>query len=147
MIFPYYDWIEEYYGSKFNENVRLWVTIMKIKDKVKENKKKSKEIRINEIKAARILNYDIELNKEKFNNLDWIEYKNFIIPERHSKLTFIIELKEINEYHNFLIKNLLKRDIYKKFGLDDYEIHKNVLHYFEMFKINVELLFSPFSGY
>ena len=112
MIFPYYNWIEEYYGSKFNENVRLWAKIMKIKDKVKENNKKSKELRINEIKAAKILNYDIELNKEKFNNLDWIEYKNFIIPERHSKLTFIEELKEINEYHNFIIKNLLKRDIY-----------------------------------
>ena len=70
MIFPYYNWIEEYYGSKFNENVRLWAKIMKIKDKVKENKKKSKEIRINEIKAAKILNYDIELTKEKFNNLE-----------------------------------------------------------------------------
>ena len=124
MIFPYYNWIEEYYGSKFNENVRLWANIKEIKDKVKENNKKSKQIRINEIKAAKILNYDIELNKEKFNNLDRIEYKNFIIPERHSKLTFIEELKEINEYHNFIIKNLLKRDIYKKFGLDDYRIHK-----------------------
>ena len=40
MIFPYYDWIEEYYGSKLNENVRLWAKIMKIKDKVKENKNK-----------------------------------------------------------------------------------------------------------
>ena len=95
MIFPYYNWIEEYYGSKFNENVRLWANIKEIKDKVKENNKKSKEIRINKIKAAKILNYDIELNKKKVNNHDWIEYKNFIIPERHSKLTFIEELKEI----------------------------------------------------
>ena len=95
MIFPYYNWIEEYFGLKLNENVRLWVKIMKIKDKVKENKNKSKEIRINKIKAAKILNYDIELNKEKFNSLDWIEYKNFIIPERHIKLTFIIELKKL----------------------------------------------------
>ena len=39
MIFPYYNWIEEYYGSRLDENVRLWVTIMEIKDKVKENKK------------------------------------------------------------------------------------------------------------
>ena len=112
MIFPYYEWIEEYFGSKFNENVCLWVKIKEIKDKVEENNKKSKEIRINEIKAAKILNYDIELNKEKFNNLDWIEYKNFIIPERNRKLTFIGELKRINEYDNFIFKNLLKRDIY-----------------------------------
>ena len=89
MIFPYYTWIEEYYESKCHENVRLWAKIKEIKNKVKENKKKSKEIIINEIKAAKILNYDIELNKEKFNNLDWIEYKNFIIPERNRKLTFI----------------------------------------------------------
>ena len=135
MIFPYYTWIEEYYGSKLNENVRLWANIKEIKDKVKENDKKSKEIRINETKAAKILNYDIELNKEKFNNLDWIEYKNFIIPERHGKLTFIEELKEINEYHNFIIKNLLKRDIYKKFGLDDYQIHKKIIHYFDLMGI------------
>ena len=112
VIFPYYDWIEEYFGSKFNENVRLWATIKIIKDKVKENNKKSKEIRIKEIKASEILDYYIQLNKEKFNNLDWIEYKNFIIPERHSKLTFIEKLKRINEYHNFILKNLLKRDIY-----------------------------------
>ena len=86
MIFPYHAWIEEYFGSKFNENVCLWVKIKEIKDKVKENNKKSKEIRINEIKAAKILNYDTKLNKEKFNNLDWIEYKNFVISERNRKL-------------------------------------------------------------
>ena len=77
--------------------------------------------------------------------MNWSEYKNFIIPETHSKLTFIIELKEINEYHNFLIKNLLKRDIYKKFGLDDYRIHEKIIHYFDLMEYIVEsLLFSPF---
>ena len=145
MIFPYYTWIEEYYGSKFNENVRLWAKIMKVKDKVKENNKKSKEIRINEIKAAKILNYDIELDKEKFNDLDWIEYRNFIIPERNRKSTFIGDLKRINEYHNFILKNLLKRDIYKKFGFDDYRIHEKIMHYFDLMEYIVDsLLFSPF---
>ena len=102
MIFPYYDWVVEYYGSIFNENVILWVTIMTIKYKVEKNNKKSKEIRIKEIKAAKILNHDIELNKEKFNNLDWIEYNNFNIPERDAKLTFTKKIKEINKYHNFI---------------------------------------------
>ena len=89
----------------------MWANIKEIKDKVKENNRKSKEIRINEIKAAKILNYDIELNKEKSNNLDWIEYKNFIIPERNRKLTFIGELKRINEYHNFILK-IYQKEIY-----------------------------------
>ena len=65
-------------------------------------------------KASIILNEDIQLNKEKFNNLDWFEYKNYIIPDRCHKLSFINELEQINYWHNCLIKNSLKRDIYKK---------------------------------
>ena len=61
---------------------------------------------------------------------------------------FFNELKKIHDWHNFLIKSLLKRAIYKKIGLDDYEIHIDVLHYFELFKTSVELLlFSSFSSY
>ena len=146
MIFPYYDWVVEYYRSIFNENVILWETIMTIKYKVEKNNKKSKEIRIKEIKAVKILNHDIELNKEKFNNLDWIEYNNFNIPERDAKLTFIKKIKEINKYHNFILKNLLKRNIYKKYGLDDYQIHKDIIHYFDSMKYDVDsLLFTPFG--
>ena len=118
----------------------------KIQD-IENEVKKSRKIRINEIKAAKILDYDIQLNKEKFNNLDWIEYKNFIMPNMYSKLSFIYELKEINHWHNFLIKNLLKRKIYKKFGLDDYQIHKDVVFYFERVKSNVELLIPSFIRY
>ena len=59
--------------------------------KIKKIEKKSKEIKTNEIKAAKILNYDIQLNKEKFNNFDWIEYRNYIIPDWFSKLLFIDE--------------------------------------------------------
>ena len=86
-------------------------------------------------------------NKEKFNNLDWIEYKNYIIPNRCSKLSFIYELKEINHWHNFLIKNLLKRYIYKKFGLDDYKIHEDVVFYFKRVKSNVDSLIPSFIRY
>ena len=49
--------------------------------------------------------------------------------------------------HNFLIRNLLKRKIYKKFGLDDYQIHKDVVFYFERVKSNVELLIPSFIRY
>ena len=98
-----------------NEMVSKWIQIKDIENKVKKIEKNLKRIRINEIKAAKILNYDIQLNKEKFNNLDWIEYKSFNKRNRHSKLSFIHELEEINYWHNFLIKNLLKRDICKKF--------------------------------
>ena len=56
--------------------------------------KKSREIRIYEIKAAKILNDDIQLNKKIFKNLDWFEYKNYIIPDWYSKLSFIKELKK-----------------------------------------------------
>ena len=67
---------------------------------------------------------------------------------KHSKLSFINELNGINHWHNFLIKNLLKRDIYKKFGSDDYQIHMEVVFYFERVKTNVELLlFSSFIRY
>ena len=59
-----------------------------------------------------------------------------------------MNLKKINDWHNFLIRNLLKRAIYIKIGLDDYEVHKDVLHYFELLKIRVELLlFASFSSY
>ena len=67
--------------------------------------------------------------------------KNYIIPH---KLSFINELEQINYWHNFLIKNLLKRDIYIKLGLDDYQIHEDIVFYFKRVKANVELLFSPF---
>ena len=63
-----------------------WGIIKDIENKVKKIEKKSEKVRINEIKAAKILDDDIQLNKEKFNNLDWIEYKNYIIPNRCSKL-------------------------------------------------------------
>ena len=167
-LFPYIEWIRDYYGSKYakkqihdngffsledglttkqyeNKMVTKWITIKDIENKIKKIEKKSKKIRINRIKAAKILNDEIQLNKEKFNNLDWFEYKNYIIPNWHSKLSFIDKLKDINHWHNFLIKNLLKRDICKKFGLDDYQIHKDVVFYFKRVKYTVESLFSPFS--
>ena len=118
--------------------VTKWIKIKDIENIVKEIEKKSKKIRINEIKAAKILNYDIQLNKEKLNNLDWIEYKNYIIPDWFSKLSFIDELKQINHWHNFFIINLLKRNIYKKFGLDDYKIHKDVVFLFFYYNGNIE---------
>ena len=44
----------------------------------------------------------MELNKEKFNNIDWIEYKNILYLL--IKIEFIDELKQINYWHNFLLK-------------------------------------------
>ena len=156
-----------------------WRKITKIEDKVKEIEEKPEKIRINKIKAAENLKADMELNKEKFNNIDWIEYKKYIIPiilnlkvnakilvwllrEAFNislniiissipiilKIKFIDELKHVNYWHNFLIKNLLKRNIYKKYGLDDYEIHKKVVYYFKRLKTVVYLLIhSPFSEF
>ena len=111
-LLQYHEWVRDYYESKYakkqiynkgffsiedglkmkqyaDEMVIKW---RKIKD-IENNVRKSKEIRIDEIKAAKILNDDIQLNKKIFNNLDWFEYKNYIIPDWYSKLSFIEELK------------------------------------------------------
>ena len=89
-----------------------WRKITKIEDKVKEIEEKPEKIRINKIKAAENLKADMELNKEKFNNIDWIEYKKYIIPIM-LKIEFIDELKHINYWHNFLLK-IYKKETYIK---------------------------------
>ena len=135
-LFSYHEWVRDYYDSKYakkqiydkgffsiedglksrtyvNEMVIKWGKIKDIENKVKRIEKKSKKIRINEIKAAKILNYDIQLNKEKFNNLDWIEYENYIMPNRCSKLSFFNELKKLMIGIIFLLKFIKKRYILK----------------------------------
>ena len=62
----------------------------------------------------------MQLNKEKFNNIKWMDYKNYII-HISLKAQFINDLENINYRHDYLIKNLLKRNIYKKYELDDYK--------------------------
>ena len=70
------------------------------------------------------------------------------MPNRCSKLSFFNELEKINYWYNFLIRNLSKRNIYRKIGLDDYQIHKDIVFYFERVKSSVELLsFSSFPSF
>ena len=82
-LFQYIEWVRDYYDSKYaekqiydngffsiedglkskkyvNEMVSKWLQIKDIENKVKKLKKKSKKIRKNEIKADKILNYDIQ---------------------------------------------------------------------------------------
>ena len=150
--FKYVEDIKEYCNKNHIRNdTKLrcqFITKHIIEDKIKEYHKKSIKTRTKEREVAIEIKLNMELNK-KYDNIDWIEYNNYNI-ENMSNIElnlFNYHICEIKRSHHLVNKFIIKRNIYIKYKLDDYKIHKRLVELFDTLKTDVIGIIGPYNIY